>query len=246
MKVVVIIQARTASTRLPKKVLMEIEGKSLLWHVIQRVKLSKHIDEIVLAIPNTKENDILEKFAKENSIFYYRGSEDDVLSRYYNAAKKFDAKLIVRITSDCPLIDPHIIDMVINKHKKAKVDYTSIGIKRTFPRGVDVEVFNFLTLEKTFQKVREKYEREHVTAYIYTHPKIFKLQNIEAGQNLRHPELRLCVDTVEDLQLVKKIYQHLYKDQKIFYIEAVVNLLVSKYPELQKINKDIKQKKLKE
>ncbi|MFH1749969.1 MAG: glycosyltransferase family protein [bacterium] len=246
MKTVVIIQARMTSMRLSGKVLKNISGKPLLWHVIQRVKLSKHIDNVILAIPDTKENDILEKFSKDNNIKYFRGNEEDVLFRYYETAKKYGAELIVRITSDCPLIDPKIIDKVIQIHKQKKVDYTSIGIKRTFPRGVDVEVFDFETLNKAHQKASKKEEREHVTLYIYTHPKIFKIQNIKAEKHLHHPELRICVDTKEDLELVQKIYKYLYKNQKIFYTEDVVNLLVNQHPELQKINQNIKQKKVNE
>ena len=117
-----IIQARMGSTRLPDKVLMDVGGHPMLWHMIERLKPAKNVDEIILAIPNTKENDILEQFAKENNLKYFRGSENDVLARYYETAKTFKVDVIVRITSDCPLIDPEIVDKVIEEHLQSKAD----------------------------------------------------------------------------------------------------------------------------
>ena len=240
-KIAAIIQARITSTRLPGKVLMDIEGKPMLWHVINRLKFSEKLDNIILAIPDTKESDVLEKFVKENNIKYFRGSKEDVLSRYYETAKKFKIDVIVRITSDCPLIDPKIVDLVIQKHLDSETDYTSNTLERTFPRGLDVEVFNFKVLEKTQKEARKNYQREHVTPYIYEHPEIFELQHIEAKGKLRRPDLRLTVDTKEDLQLIKEIYRRLYKPKKIFYGEKIIDLL-KKHQQLTLINKNIKQK----
>jgi len=240
-KIAAIIQARITSTRLPGKVLMDIEGKPMLWHVINRLKLSKKINEIILAIPNTKENDILEKFAKDNKVKYFKGSEEDVLSRYYEAAKEFKSDIVVRITSDCPLIDPQVVDLVIEKHLNSGADYTSNVLQRTFPRGLDVEVFNFKVLEKTQKEARKNYQREHVTPYICENPKIFKLQNIKAKGKLRRPELRLTVDTKEDLKLIREIYRHLYKLRKIFYTEEIIDLF-NNHQELIKINEKVRQK----
>ena len=244
-KIVVIIQARTTSTRLPNKVLMKIKGKQMLWHVINRLKFSKKINEIILAIPNRKDDDILEKFAKNNNIKYFRGSRDNVLSRYYGAAKKFQSDIIVRITSDCPLIDPRVVDSVVMKHLKTRADYTSNVLKRTFPRGLDVEVFNFNILKQAYKNAKKRYEKEHVTPYMREHSKVFKLQNLETKNILRRPDLRLTVDTKEDMKLIKKIYNYLYKDYKqIFYTDEVVELF-NREPELAKINFNIEQKKLK-
>ena len=244
-KIGAIIQARMTSTRLPGKVLMDIEGKPMLWHVVNRLKFSEKLDDIILAIPNTKKNNILEKFAKDNKVKYFRGSEEDVLSRYYKTAKKFKCDLIVRITSDCPLIDPQIVDLVIEKHLKLNADYTSNTLKRTFPRGLGVEVFNFKVLKKAQKEAKEDYQREHVTPYIYEHPEIFELQNIEAKGKLRRPDLRLTVDTKEDLKLIREIYRYLYNPGKIFYTEEIIDLL-DKHPELIKINANVQQKALKE
>jgi len=243
-KVSAIIQARMTSTRLPGKVLMDIRGKPILWHVMNRLKFSKKLDDIILAIPDTKENDILEKFAKDKKIKYFRGSEEDVLSRYYETARKFKCDTIVRITSDCPLIDPQIVDLTIEQHFNSDADYTSNSLKRTFPQGLDNEVFNSKTLEKVYKKANKSYQREHVTPYIYEHPEIFKLRNVEAKRKLKRPALRLTVDTKEDLELISEIYKYLYKPKKIFYAEEIISLL-TKHPELIKINADIKQKELK-
>jgi len=244
-KITAIIQARMTSTRLPKKVLMSIEGKPMLWHVINRLKFSKEINKIILTIPNTRENDILEKFAKDNKLKYFRGDEEDVLSRYYKTAKKFKSSIVLRVTSDNPLIDSKIVDELIKKHLSNRADYTSNNLKKTFPRGLSIEVFNFNVLEKAFREAKEDYQREHVTSYIYEHPEIFELQNIEAKGKLRRPDLRLTVDTKEDLKLIREIYRYLYNPGKIFYTEEIINLLNS-HPELVQINKNIKQKNLKE
>jgi len=244
-KIGAIIQARMTSTRLPGKVLMDIEGKPMLWHVVNRLKFSEKLDDIILAIPNTKKNNILEKFAKDNKVKYFRGSEEDVLSRYYKTAKKFKCDLIVRITSDCPLIDPQIVDLVIEKHLKLNADYTSNTLKRTFPRGLDVEVFNFKVLKKAQKEAKEDYQREHVTPYIYKNPEIFKIQNIKAERRLRYLEIRLTVDTKKDLRLIREIYKRLYKPKKIFYTEEIINLL-NNHKELVRINEKVRQKSLNE
>jgi spore coat polysaccharide biosynthesis protein SpsF (cytidylyltransferase family) len=233
-KIGAIIQARTGSTRLPGKVLMNIGNKPMLWHIIERLKYSKKISEIILAIPDNKQNDILEKFAKQNGIKYYRGSEENVLSRYYETAKKFKCDIVVRITSDCPLIDPFVVDNIINKQIEKKFDYTSNTIKRTFPKGLDTEVFGFKILEMAFNQAEGKYEKEHVTPYIYEHPEFFRLQSVEAEEIIRHPEFRLTVDVKNDLELIREIYKVLYHPFKIFCTEEIINLFNRK-PELLKL-----------
>lgn len=236
-----IIQARFGSTRLPGKVLNEISGKPMLWHMINRLRRCKNIDTIVLATSELKNNDVIEKFSKENDIPIFRGREEDVLSRYYYAARQFNADIIVRLTGDCPLIDPKIVDKIVLSHINSSVDYTSNVVKRTFPRGLDVEVINFQTLKKTFEAASEKDQREHVTLYLLENPDIFKLKSIEARGKIRRPDIRITVDTPEDLRFIRKIFSNLYKKNEIFYIEDVINLLNQK-PELMEINKMIKQK----
>lgn len=242
-KVSAIIQARMGSARLPNKVLMDIESNPLLWHVINRLGFSKEIDEIILAIPDTKENDVLEQFAKQQKIKYFKGSENDVLSRYHQAAEKFACEVVVRVCADRVAIDPEITDLVIKKHLIGDADYTSNTLKPTFPAGQEVEVFNINVLQRAESEGTQPYQREHVTPYIYLHPEIFNLQNIEAEGGLRRPEIRLTVDTKEDFELVSQIYKHLYRSQNVFDTKAIINLL-DKYPELKKINSNIKQKSL--
>ena len=158
-----IVQARITSKRLPKKVLANISGKPMLERVVDRLKAARKIDEIIIAIPDTKENNELEGFIRKNDFKYFKGSEDDVLSRYYQTAKSFKCDVIVRFTADCPLIDPKIVDLIIEKYLSSDADYASNVIKRTFPRGLDTEVFNFEVLEKAHKEAKERYQREHVT-----------------------------------------------------------------------------------
>lgn len=237
--IVIIVQARMNSTRLFGKVMKNIEDKPMLWHIINRLRYCKMVDNIVVATSINKLDDIIEKFCKENNINYYRGSEEDVLDRYYQASKIFKANIIVRITSDCPLIDPKIVDLVIETHLKSGADYTSNIIKRTFPRGLDTEVFNFDIFEKINKMAKEKYQREHVTIYFYENPSLFKLKNVENEKDLSY--LRWAVDEKEDLLFVKEIYKRLYKNKEIFYMEDVLSIL-EKEPYLIKINENIKQK----
>jgi len=238
-KIVAIIQARITSTRLPGKVLMEIEGKSMLWHVLNRLKFSKKLDDIILAIPNTKENDILEKFAKDNKVRYFKGSEEDVLSRYYETAQKFNCDPIARVTSDCPLIDPEVVDLVVEKYLDLGADYTSNTIKKTFPRGLETEVFSFRILERAYTEAKNDLEREHVTLYFVKYPEIFRLVNVVNEKDLSY--MRWTVDEAKDLEFVREVYRRLYKEGKIFSMKDIVSLL-KKYPELMEINKGVKQK----
>jgi len=237
--IVAIIQARMSSTRLPGKVMEDISGKPMLWHVINRIRYSKLIDKIVVATSINKKDDIIENFCKENGIFYYRGDEEDVLKRYYETAKIYNANKIVRITSDCPLIDPEIVDIVIKEHIKDKVDYTSNTIERTFPRGLDTEVFNFETLKKTNELAKEKYQREHVTIFIYENPHLFKIKNVRNFKDLS--DLRWTVDEEKDLIFVREIYKRLYNQGNIFYMRDILEIL-KKEQDLKKINEMVKQR----
>ncbi|MBM4177564.1 glycosyltransferase family protein [Candidatus Gribaldobacteria bacterium] len=239
--VTAIVQARTTSSRLPNKVLMNLEEKPMVLRVLQKVKKAKQIKQIILAIPEGRDNDPLEYFAKENKIICYRGSENDVLSRYYEAAKQFEAKTIIRITADCPFIDPKIIDQVIRAHKLSKADYTSNVLERTFPRGLDVEVFSFKALEKAYFEAEGNYRREHVTPYFFENPNLFKLCHVKAKKELNRPELRLTVDTKEDFELTEKVYHH-FKN-KTFKTIDVIKYLDSR-PELKQLNDHIFQKPL--
>lgn len=236
MKVVAIVQVRMGATRLPRKMMVDIVGKPLLWHVINRVKRLKFIDEIIIATTTDREDDIIEKWAEENNLKCYRGSVEDVLDRFYQAAKKYRADIIVRITPDDPLKDPMVTDKVIKHYldNRDKLDYVSNIIKPTYPEGLDAEVFSFSTLERAWKQAKTKADREHVTTYIWNHPEKFRLANIEyEGKNVSH--LRWTLDYPEDLEFAREVYARLYKEGEIFLMEDVLKLL-EKHPELAKIN----------
>jgi glutamate-1-semialdehyde-2,1-aminomutase len=234
MKIVAIIQARMGSTRLPGKVLMEICGKPLLWHVVNCVSYSKYISQIVIATSTNPKDDEIEKFAKKYKLKVFRGSENDCLDRYYKAAKKYKADVIVRITADCPLICPEIIDRVIAEFKKNNSDYISNSIIRTFPDGVDVEVFSFKTLKKAWEEAKDPVEREHVTVYIRNSGK-FKIKNVVNDKPVDPQGYKWSVDRIEDLEFVREVYKHLYKDNEIFSYDDIMDLL-NRYPEIKNIN----------
>jgi len=243
----IIIQARTGSTRLPGKIFKELSGKPMLWHVVDRLSHSRLADKIIIATTDLPEDDQVETFCKTNNIFFYRGSSNDVLSRYYETAKKFNAETIVRITSDCPLIDPQIVDRMIETFYKLNTlrifDYLSNTIQRNFPRGLDVEIFLFSSLRKAYYQASTKYEREHVTPFIYEHPKWFKTKNFVGQKDYSFH--RWTVDTEEDFHLIEEIYKSLYNAKKLFLFEDILKLFAER-PELITINQNIKQKKLRE
>lgn len=245
MKVVCIIQARMGSTRLPGKVMLDLCGKTVLGHVIERVRKVKNIDEIVIATTTKEDDTIIVEEALKYGVKVFRGSEEDVLSRYYYAAKENEADVVVRITSDCPLIDPEIVDEMLKKfkylYKENKVDYLSNTLERTFPRGLDAEIFSFNILEEAFTSAKKHYQREHVTPYIYENPNKFKL--IGYKNKVDYSYHRWTLDTEEDFRLISKIYEELYKNEYIFSFSKVINLF-NINPKLYNINVDIEQKYL--
>ncbi len=237
----VIVQARMTSKRLPGKVLKKICGKHVITHIIERLRACHTVSNIILTIPDTKPNDSLAEYAKKINCPFFRGSENDVLTRYYETAKFFNVNTVVRITSDCPLVDPKILYEAIEFYKKSDFDYVAVGIEGNFPRGLDTEIFSFNILERVNVQAQLSYEREHVTPYIYNHPELFKIHFLEAKGKLRRPDLRLTIDTEDDLQLIRKIFKKLYKNGAIFGLEEVVELL-DKHPEFLKINAHVHQK----
>ncbi|NMB80490.1 MAG: acylneuraminate cytidylyltransferase [Ignavibacteria bacterium] len=238
---IVIVQARYGSTRLRGKILKNISGKPILWHVINRLSYSKMIDKIVVATTTGPEDDKTEQFCIDNDISYYRGDVNNVLSRYYETAKKFRADIIIRITSDCPLIDPVILDKMIEQFLSftEPIDYFSNVIQRTFPRGLDIEIFSFEALEKAFTEAKTDFDREHVTPYFYNNPGIFKIKNYQ--NDIDYSFHRWTVDTEEDFRLIEEIYRSLYQPDKLFLFEETLNLFETN-PDLIKINQHIKQK----
>lgn len=243
MNVVAVVQARMGSTRLPGKILKKVNGKTLLDYQMERVEQSKLIDKIVIATTVKESDQPIVDFCLKRNIDYYRGSEDDVLSRYYEAAHEFKADIIVRLTSDCPIIDPEVIDKVIQFYleNQSKLDYVSNTIDRTYPRGLDTEVFSLEALNKAYNKATHPRDREHVTAYFYTNPEKFRIGSFNEGPN--YSEYRWTVDTEEDFKLIELILTSLYKDGKLFSLSDTIDLL-EKHPEWKKINEHIEQKKL--
>ncbi|MDR5659781.1 glycosyltransferase family protein [Serpentinicella sp. ANB-PHB4] len=244
MKIGAIIQARMGSSRLPGKVMKKLKGKTVLQHVIDRVKQSKMIDEIVIATTVHERDDAIENEALNCGVKVYKGNEEDVLSRYYYAAKENEIDIILRITSDCPLIDPFIMDSVITNYLKGDYDIvTNAGSdlsQRTFPRGLDIEIFSDDILKKAFNNAKQTYQREHVTPYIYEHSeKIFYHKN-----DINYSNYRLTLDTEEDFELITQIYNRLYKGKHDFYLNELIELIIQE-PALYYINSQIKQKKLK-
>jgi spore coat polysaccharide biosynthesis protein SpsF len=234
MKKVAIIQARMCSSRLPGKVLMDISGKSLLWHVINRIKHCEKVDTVVVATTNKPEDHAIIKLAAGAGVESFAGSEDDVLDRYYQAAKMFNADSIVRITADCPVIDPQIVDEVINEYLEK--GYDICGLSGSFPDGLDVGIFSFETLEDAWTNAKLPSEREHVCPYMLNHPERFKLGEYVKFKDFGHH--RWTIDEENDLQFIREIYSRLYKPGKIFITDDILNLL-EREPELVKINNGI-------
>jgi len=243
MKTVIIDQARMTSTRLPGKVMKEVLGKPLLEYQIERLKRTNEADELVIATTTNNTDQPIVEICKRLGVAYYRGSEEDVLSRYYEAATKFGADVVVRVTSDCPLIDPTVVDKVIKHYKDNwdKYDYVSNTLTRTYPRGMDTEVFSYKVLQEVYYNAQEQPEREHVTPYICWHPERYKLDNVSHHENQSHH--RWTVDTPEDFELIKLILQDLYPVSNKFTWLDVLNLL-NEHPEWVQINASVTQKEI--
>lgn len=240
-KIGIIIQARLGSTRLPGKVLMDLQGHPVLYHVLKRMGEVENT-ELVVATSVAKTDDPLEEFCNKYGVPCYRGSEDNVLQRFYEAAKHYGFDTIVRITSDCPLIDPKVTSSIIAAYETSDCDMVTNGgadpSNRTFPRGMDVSVFSFAALEEANKRAETKSQKEHVTPYLYEYKKVLFFKQKEDQS-----QYRLTLDTAQDLELIEKIYAELYEEGKLFYLEDIISLL-KRRPELVRINQHIKQKKV--
>lgn len=234
MHISVIIQARMGSTRLPGKVLKDISGQPVLWHVINRIKKSKYISKIIVATTENKEDNEIYEYCNQKHIDVFRGSSDDVLDRYYKCAKRFDCKNIVRITADCPLHDAVVVDKVIEVYLGGNYDYASNTFKYTYPDGLDTEVFSFKVLEEAWKNAKLSSEREHVTPYIRKNNEYKKL-NVLADK--KYPIYRLTLDYDEDYNFIKSIYEGIGKLD--FSLDDVVEFL-NKNLELLRLNKNYK------
>jgi spore coat polysaccharide biosynthesis protein SpsF len=239
-KIVAVIQARISSERLPGKVLLDLAGEPMLVREVNRLARSKMLNEIVIATSINPEDEKIVDLCKERGWNCFRGDEDDVLDRFYQTALIHRADVIVRITADCPLIDPEVVDQVINEfiNHQPEIDYVSnIAPKRTYPRGLDTEVFRFDVLERAWQEDKNPASREHVTPYIRERSDLFKTYGVICDQDYSH--MRWTVDTPEDLAFVRLIFD--YFDHDMFSFRDVLTT-VKAHPEWSEINKDVEQK----
>lgn len=242
-RVVEIIQARMGASRLPGKPLFEVMGRPLLSYQIERLKRCQKIDEIVIATTINSRDDAIVEFCLSEKIPFFRGSEEDVLDRYYQAAKKFNADVVVRGTADCPLTDPSVVDEVLTffLDHYPFYDYVSNILERTFPRGIDVEVFSMKSLTEAQNEAKKPEEREHVTPFLYRHPERFKLANVVRNSDESHH--RWTVDTAEDFELISLILKELYPKKSDFNLQDILEAFKA-HPQWFTINSHIEQKKM--
>jgi spore coat polysaccharide biosynthesis protein SpsF len=237
-KVVAVIQARMGSTRLPGKVLRDLAGETVLTRVVTRLRRTKLIHEVLVATTDQRADDVIVAECHRLSVKVTRGDQNDVLDRYFRAAQFSKAEVVVRITSDCPLIDPEITDKTIAAFLDQHPDYASNVLVRTYPRGLDTEVMSFAALSRAWQEARKPYEREHVTPYIVEHPAEFRLLSVIGDED--HSGLRWTVDTTEDLEFVRSVYNRLGGDGE-FSWRAVLDL-IEREPQLAELNRFVNQK----
>ena len=231
-----IIQARMLSTRLPGKVMIAFSGNNLLGHIIDRLSHSKKISKIVVATTTNTADDKLTDWLEKNNIPYYRGDESDVLNRYFEAAKRFEANHVARVTSDDPFKDPQVIDDVASLYFEKSLDFAYNNNPPSFPEGLDTEIFSFEALTIANRDAVDSFEREHVTQHFYRNPGKFKQMNLSSPQDNSH--LRWTLDTVEDLAMTKAVYEKLYKRGQIFLTNDILELFKTN-PEIQKLNENV-------
>ncbi|WP_320173904.1 glycosyltransferase family protein [Maridesulfovibrio sp.] len=237
MKVTAIIQARMTSSRLPGKILMEVLGKPLLQLMIERVQQAKSIDSVVLATTTNKEDDPTVKLGESLGIEVFRGSEDDVLDRFYNAADKFGGEHIMRLTGDCPLIDPEFLDKLASFYFEGGYDYAANCVDPTLPDGLDAEIISMESLVETHQKATRDPHREHVTLYVRDNAEDFKIGSWKHDTD--YSQLRWTVDSREDFELVKDIIEGVAPEKQNFRMKDIIEFLKT-HPEIAEINSHIK------
>ena len=259
MKTIAIIQARTAASRLPGKIFMDINGKPMLSRVIERVRRAKMVDEIVIATTKDHSDDNVEQYCLENACLIFRGNAFDVLDRYYQAARHFQADLIVRITADCPLIDPSVIDHTVNSFlnfgiaepgtispESLRYDFAANRLpppwKRTYPIGLDTEVTTFQNLEVAWKEAAHPHQREHVMPFFYEQPERYRILHVTHKPDFG--DFRWTVDTPSDLEVVDRIYRHFEPRQFFNWLEIIA--LYDQHPELKSINALIEAKDYRE
>ncbi|MDZ7268729.1 MAG: glycosyltransferase family protein [candidate division KSB1 bacterium] len=239
----VILQARMGSTRLPGKVLRPVAGRPLLQWCLLRLAESRLCRRVIVATTTLPQDDAIAAFCEQQQVPCFRGSENDVLHRYHEAARQFCVDPVIRVTADCPLIDARVLDAMLEAYFARPVDYLSNTLKRSFPRGYDLEIFSFAALHRAQQQAQQAHEREHVTPFLYQHPQMFKLAGFE--NDCEASALRVTVDTPEDLQVVEGIYQYFLQTGRghHFTLAELLQLWRSR-PELAARNQHVRQKQL--
>ena len=231
------------SSRLPGKVMRTLAGSSVLGHVVERVRLCSLVDEVVVATTTSAADEVIVAEAQKLAVRCFRGSEQDVLARYYAAARESSADVVVRITSDCPLFDPKLLEHMLRQFRHATagepLDYLSNTLKRSYPRGLDAEIFTFAALEHAHREAAAPAEREHVTPYLYRHPERFHIRGVQNTRDLSHH--RWTLDTPEDWAFISSVYEHLPPGR--FGMDAVLEVLENR-PELVALNAHVRQKAL--
>lgn len=243
-KIEIYLQARMGSTRLPGKTLLPIMGRPILYYQLSQLKhISEQAKTVVLTTTSIHDDPII-SLCQTLKVDYFRGSKDDVLARYYFAAQKRRPDGIIRITGDCPLIDPELISQMIQAYRENEKNYDLVSnvIKRTFPRGEDIEIFSFEALEKAFNESEDLGEREHVTQHFYKNPLQYRLKSFEGSTDLS--QHRWTVDTIEDFRLIKNLLQEVYRENEPFHMQDILRAL-TRHPEWNQINAHIKQKDVK-
>lgn len=237
----IIVQARMGSERLPGKVLKEVMGKSLLAYLIERLRRVKNCDGIVVATTKNSLDDAIVTACDHLGVYCVRESEEDVLKRYYTVCQLYGIEVLVRVTADCPLIDPEYIEQGISCFAKNydTLEYLSNTLERTFPRGMDFEILKASALKRAFFEATSSYDKEHVTAYITEHPELFSQGSFR--QNEDESAFRLTVDTSEDFALIEKVFEALYPQNPTFSLSEIIALLKI-HPEWVKLNAHISQK----
>lgn len=235
------IQARMTSTRLPGKVLMPAAGKPLLLHMIERLSRVTVIDQIIIATTVNPEDDPVAELARQAGVGLYRGSENDVLSRVLDATIHHGTDILVQTTGDCPLIDSEIIGQVIDHYVAAGCDYVSNTLTRSYPIGMDTQVYRRSVLEDVATRTQDPVDREHVSAYIYHHPERYSLSNFHAPEALTDPKLRLTLDTSEDYDVIRRVFDALYPNNPAFTLGDILSLL-RLHPEWRAINDHVEHK----
>lgn len=236
MSTLAILQARTSSSRLPGKVLKPLLGKPMLARQIERLRRVNRVDELIVATSVHASGDALAALCQAEGLSCFRGSLDDVLDRFYRAALTRSPQHIVRLTGDCPLIDPAVVDRTVDVYAGGGFDYASNALEPSFPDGLDVEVFRFSCLEAAWWEATDPAFREHVTLFIYRHPERFRTGCYRSRTNLAH--LRWTVDEPEDFEFVTRVYEALYPHKPQFSMEDVLRF-VPEHPEACALNRDI-------